>query len=323
MSSSSATPIFVIGSINTDMVVKSENLPAPGQTVLGGEFFMAAGGKGANQAVAAARLGVQVSMVGNLGEDMFGDQALAQLQKEGVECCYVYRDPEQASGVALINVDSAGENQIVVAPGANATLGAVQLEAALTAMPKGSLVLLQLEIPLALVSQAIDIASFRQCRVILDPAPALSAGEGLTDDILREAFLVTPNQSEAEVLTGIEVLDVESAKAAAEALLARGIQNVAVTLGSDGVLFADGDTGDTRLISAPAVAAVDTTAAGDCFNGALAAALARGLSLPEALPSACIAAAFSVTRPGAQDSLPMEMDLQSFSESIQDKPAKN
>ena len=297
------TPIYVIGSINTDMIVKADTLPSPGQTVMGGDFLMTAGGKGGNQAVAAARHGAQVSMVANLGEDIFGDEAISRLQAEAIDCTHVGRDANQPSGVALISVDESGENHIVVAPGANSTLSEQQVEAAFASIPADSIVLLQLEIPLATVSHAIALANEKSCHVILDPAPA----QALPEEILQGLYLLTPNETEAEILTGMAVHDPDSAIPAAARLLQEGVQNVAITLGSGGVLLAN-DQG-TESIAAPSVKALDTTAAGDCFNGSVAVGLASGSSLRDAMAFACRAASVSVTRMGAQDSMPYSHEI--------------
>lgn len=303
MKSATSTPITVIGSINTDMVVKAADLPKPGQTVIGGEFFMSAGGKGGNQAVAAARLGAAVAMVANVGTDMLGDAALQRLESEGVACHMINRDAQCASGVALISVDKRGENHIVVAPGANNELYSWHIDAAFDHIADGSLVLLQLEIPLDTVARAIAVAQTKHCRVILDPAPA----QALPESLLASVYLLTPNQSEAEILTGIEVVDEATASRAAAQLVGQGVENVALTMGNGGVLLAD--AGGCELIPAESVSAIDSTAAGDCFNGALASALASGESLAASAAFACRAAAIAVTRLGAQDAMPFEHEL--------------
>tara|TARA_B100000378_G_scaffold228417_1_gene192841 strand:- start:1376 stop:2293 length:918 start_codon:yes stop_codon:yes gene_type:complete len=297
------TPIYVIGSINTDMIVKADKLPRPGQTVMGGDFLMTAGGKGGNQAVAAARHGAAVSMMANLGQDIFGDQAISRLQAEGIDCTYVGRDASQPSGVALISVDESGENHIVVAPGANNTLTEQQVEAAFVSIPVASIVLLQLEIPLATVSHGIALANKKRCRVILDPAPA----QTLPEEMLQGLYLLTPNETEAEMLTGMSVNDPNSAERAASQLVQAGVQNVAITLGAEGVVLANHQ--GSELITAPQVRALDTTAAGDCFNGSVAVGLAGGTGLREAMTFACKAASISVTRMGAQDSMPYSHEI--------------
>ncbi len=295
--------ITVIGSINTDMVVKTSTLPVPGQTVIGDTFFMSAGGKGANQAVAAARMGGDVVMVGNLGLDIFGDSRIQSLLDEGIDCSFISRDRTEASGVALISVDEDGENQIVVAPGTNYTIEPASIDEAFNSVPADSIVLLQLEIPLSIIEQSIDLAKKKNCRVILDPAPA----KELPASIISETYLLTPNETEAEILTGVKIDGEESTLMAAQILLAKGAQNVAITLGVNGVYLASNDR--QQRIPAQDVKAIDTTAAGDCFNGSLAAALARDLSLTESVEFASRASAIAVTRLGAQDSIPYANEL--------------
>lgn len=295
--------ILVIGSSNTDMVVKSDKLPAPGETVLGGTFLMNPGGKGANQAVAAARLDGQVTFVAKVGNDVFGQQAVAGFQQEGINTTYILTDRDYPSGVALINVDANGENCIAVAPGSNAHLEPTETEAALQAAPPGTLALLQLEIPLNTVEYVVEQAAARGLRVILNPAPAQS----LPETIFPHLFLITPNETEAEILTGIYVTDVSTAERAAQKLHELGVANVIITLGSKGAYLHTDDGG--QLISVPRVTAVDSTAAGDCFNGALAVALAEEQSLVDAVAFACKAASISVTRMGAQASMPKRMEV--------------
>ena len=297
--------IYVVGSSNTDMVVKASKLPSPGETVLGGDFSIVAGGKGANQAVAAARLGGKVSLVANVGRDSFGDQTLTQLQQEKINCQFITQDSQRPSGVALISVDDQGENHIVVAPGANSGLEQRHIDRALAEAPNTALVLVQLEIAPATVTHTLAAAAKKGLRVILDPAPAPTAG--LPAEWLKNLYLITPNETEAQALTGITVSDASSAAQAATKLLQRGVKNVVITLGSGGALLANAQ--GTTLIDAPQVTAVDSTAAGDCFNGALAVALSTGQSLPESLAHACHCAAISVTRAGAQNSLPYSHEV--------------
>lgn len=295
--------IVVVGSSNTDMVVRSPHLPAPGETVLGGEFLMAAGGKGANQAVAAARLGGDVTLLARVGADVFGDRAIRAFEAEGIRTELVLRDPDAASGVALILVDAAGENLISVAPGANGSLSVEDVEAGRADLDDAAVLLVQLEVPLPSVRAAVEICAGGGGLVILDPAPACE----LDDELLSSVSILTPNESEAERLTGIPVDDRSSTHRAAGALRARGVETVLVTLGAAGayLLSADG----AELIPSPEVRAVDSTAAGDTFNGALARSLARGDDLRDAIELANRAAAFSVTRPGAQPSMPTPGDL--------------
>ncbi|GAB4039553.1 ribokinase [Spirosoma gilvum] len=290
--------ILVVGSSNTDMVVQTAKLPAPGETVLGGTFFMNPGGKGANQAVGAARLNGNVTFVAKVGADIFGEQAIAGFQQEGINTTYIQTDSDHPSGVALINVDAAGENCITVAPGANAHLLPDETNTALQSVGADALVLVQLEIPLDTVAYVVREATTRGLRVILNPAPAQS----LPDDLFPHLFLITPNETEAELLTGIRVTDIATAEQAAQRLHDLGVSNVVITLGSKGAYLSTGT--QSQLIATTPVKAVDTTAAGDCFNGALAVALAEGKSLPEAISFACKAASISVTRMGAQASMP-------------------
>lgn len=296
--------ILVIGSSNTDMVVKTHKLPAPGETVLGGTFLMNPGGKGANQAVGAARLGGQVTFVAKVGNDIFGQQAVNGFQQEGINTTYILTDDEHPSGVALINVDEAGENCIAVAPGSNAYLQPSDTDTAFQQTPTDSLVLLQLEIPLPTVEHVVRQAAVRNLRVILNPAPA----QKLPTDLFPNLFLITPNETEAELLTGIHVTDLATAEQAAQKFHEMGVPNVVITLGSKGAYLHTGTSG--QLITSPAVKAVDSTAAGDCFNGALTVALAEGKSLPDAVAFGCQAASISVTRMGAQASMPKRSELE-------------
>ncbi len=305
--------ICVVGSSNTDMVIKADKLPGPGETVIGGTFLMNPGGKGANQAVAAARLSNRsisltdkanpVLFVAKVGNDIFGRQALQQFQREKIDVSQIVTDPDDPSGVALINVDATGENCITVAPGANGKLHPAEVEPALNAASPDCIVLLQLEIPLPTVEYVIRRGHERGLRVILNPAPA----QTLSANVFPCLYLITPNESEAELLTGIRVIDLTTAKQAAEKLRELGVPNVVITLGSKGAYVqTDGYAG---LISAPPVTALDTTAAGDCFNGALAVAVSEGQNLPEAVAFACKAASISVTRMGAQASVPYRHEL--------------
>lgn len=298
--------ILVCGSSNTDMVVKSPALPGPGETILGGSFFMFPGGKGANQAVAAARLGGNVTFITRTGQDIFGAQAIEGFKKEGIDCRYIGTDPSAASGVALITVDTAGENCIVVAPGANATLTPAHVLEARDAIEKADIILIQLEIPLSTVTELLNYAAAANRRVILNPAPACE----LPDQLLENVSILTPNEREAQLLTGVPVTDTGSALKAAQILFARGIPTVIITLGRSGALVYDGR--EPALIPAPTVTAVDTTAAGDVFNGALAVALSEGMRMTDAVKFANHAAALSVTRLGAQTSAPSRQETESF-----------
>ena len=298
MNTSTKDQIIVVGSINTDMVIGANKLPKPGETLIGHKFFMNPGGKGANQAVAAARMGGEVAMIANLGVDVFGDSAIAKLKEEGVNCEGITRDPDRPSGVAIINVDDTGENQIVVAPGANATLDTDLVSTALDRIPPSSIVLLQLEIPIESVVKAVEVCQQKGCRIMLDPAPA----QVLPESVYKGTYLLTPNRNEAELLSGILISDRGSVTCAAEKLLMSGVTNVAITLGSQGVFFANAE--NKQFLEATSVSAVDTTAAGDCFNGAVAAKLSQGCSLVEGIKSGILASSICVTRHGAQDAMP-------------------
>ena len=296
--------ILVIGSANTDMVIKTNHFPLPGETVLGGRFIMNPGGKGANQAIAATRLGSQVTFITKLGNDIFGQQALQQFLKEGVNANYVVTDPDNPSGVALITVDEKGENTIVVAPGSNGTLNHEDVEKAEEAFKEAEIILLQLEIPLPTVVFAAELATRYQKKVILNPAPAAP----LPEELYPHLFMITPNRSEAEALSGVQIKDLASAEKAAEKIHQKGVRNVVITLGTQGALAYTGT--DAKLLPAPKVMAVDTTAAGDVFNGALAVGISEGMPLPAAVEFANQAAAISVTRMGAQASAPYRKELQ-------------
>jgi ribokinase len=295
--------ILVVGSSNTDMVIKTNHFPAPGETILGGHFLMNAGGKGANQAVAAARLGGKVTFVGKIGGDIFGKQAVQQLMDEGINVDFVAVDPENPSGVALITVDQKGENSIVVASGSNGTLLPEDFDKAHDELDESEFVLMQLEIPIPTVEHIAKAAVRKQKKVILNPAPAAE----LSGELLQNLYLITPNETEAEMLTGIKVTDEHSALQAANWLHEKGVEAVIITMGAAGAfLLADSKA---ELIKAPKVEAIDTTAAGDTFSGALAVALSEGKTIQESIAFANQAAAISVTRNGAQSSVPYRKEI--------------
>lgn len=294
--------IIVIGSSNTDMVVRSEQLPRPGESVVGRDFIMAGGGKGANQAVAVARMGHRVIFAAALGQDIFGDAAVESYRQLGIDTSYIVRK-DAPSGVALIMVDSVGQNSISVALGANNLLSAEDVMEVLEQIEAEDLVLLQLEVPMATVDAVVDIASAKGAKVVLNPAPAGVVSE----KTLSKLYLITPNQTEAQTLTGVEVADEQSAELAAKALIAKGVSRVVITMGSIGAYLYENGVGE--IIPARKVAAVDTTAAGDVYNGALCAALAEGQTLREALVFATKASAISVTRAGAQPSVPTREEV--------------
>ena len=295
--------IVVVGSINTDMVVRVPRLPGAGETVLGSDFRQLAGGKGANQAVAAARAGGMVAMVGCVGGDQRGRDAVEGLRGDGVEVSQIHRLSTAASGVALIVVDAGGQNSIAVAPGANARLTPAIVRQAEPLIAAAEVVLVQLEVPLDAVVETASIAAGHGVRVILDPAPA----QPLPDALWRHLALITPNVTEAAALTGREIRDQADARAVAGILLERGVESAIVTLGADGVLVATRQT--KTMIAGLAVEAVDTTAAGDTFAGALAARLAEGADLLDASRFANAAAAMAVTRMGAQSSVPTRDEI--------------
>ena len=295
--------ILVIGSSNTDMVIKSSRLPAPGETILGGDFLMNPGGKGANQAVAAARLGGSVNFITKVGIDIFGQAALEGLERHGINITYINKDENTPSGVALIMVDGQGENSISVALGANNTLSKSDLDNANKAFEKADYVLMQLEIPLEAIQYATQLAFINKAKVNLNPAPA----QNLPDDLVAKLYCITPNETEATLLTGIKVTDDASAHQAALALRAKGVSNVIITMGSKGAYILNDEL--ATLIPTEKVNAVDTTAAGDTFNGALVVGLSKGWGFLEAITFANKAAAYSVTKMGAQASTPTLEDL--------------
>lgn len=304
--------IVVIGSSNTDMVVKAPRLPAAGETVLGGEFMMNVGGKGANQAVAAARYGGRVSFVARVGDDMFGRQTLEAMRGDGIGTSYVTMDGEHSSGVALISVNAEGENSIVVASGANMALGRGDIDRAAGEIRAADVVLMQLEVPVSTVAYAAEMAAAAGVPVILNPAPAPT--EPLGAELLSRLEAITPNRSEAARISGIEVTDIGSARRAAEAIHAMGVRNVIITLGGEGSLVYDGV--HFEHVEAVRVEAVDTTAAGDTFNGVLACCMAEGRTLAEAARMAGVAAAISVTRMGAQSAAPTRAEVEAFIKEI-------
>ncbi len=296
--------IVVVGSSNTDMIVQADRLPLPGETVLGGDLAIAPGGKGANQAVAAARLGAAVTFIARVGQDMFGQEALRNFQREGLDIRYLVQDSQAPSGVALIVVGPGGQNIIAVAPGANQRLTPADVETARPAFVQARAVLLQLEIPIETVLAAAQAGRAAGATVILNPAPAPS--RPLPAALFEAVDILTPNETEAAALTGKQ-----EPEGAAAALLARGVDTVIVTLGAEGALVATGSD-PMQHIPGFRVKAVDATAAGDAFNGGLAVALAQREALDAAVRYAHAVAALSVTRLGAQPSLPTAAEVEAF-----------
>jgi len=298
--------ITVVGSSNMDLVVKSERIPVPGETIIGGDFIMAPGGKGANQAVAAAKVGGEVFFIAKLGDDIFGSKSLSNFQNEGVNTKYVAQTKEAPSGVAIIAVDQAGNNAIVVASGANNMLSPDDVKAAESDIASSGAVVTQLETPMKTVEFAAELANKLNVPFILDPAPAQPLSHGL----LSKIDVLTPNETEAQMLTGMEVTDQESAIAASKKLLETGVKAVILTMGVCGYILATSEK--IEIVPAKKVDAVDSTAAGDAFTGSLAAGLAKGQSLSEAAAFANNVAALSVTKMGAQPSMPTLQEVMDF-----------
>jgi len=304
----------VVGSLNMDLVVKATRMPLGGETVAGRDFQMIPGGKGANQAAAAARLGARVAMVGRVGGDAFGSPLIENLRRQGVDTGHVRIDDEAATGTAMIIVDDSGQNSIVVAPGANGRVNEQDVDRLEGMLGHAQVLLVQFEVPLETVQHAIQMAARHQVKVILNPAPARPA----PIELIAGADFVVPNEFEAGTLTGLETKDVPSAERAARKLLGYGPPVVIITLGEKGALMAT----DRGMVHVPArkVQAVDTTAAGDAFTGGLAFALVKGFPLDEAVRYASCAGTLAVTKFGAQTSLPSGEEVQAFYEGQDPEP---
>ncbi len=299
--------VIVLGSINIDLVATAPRLPLPGETLLGHDFFKASGGKGANQAVALARLGIPTQMVGRVGADSFGTELINSLQAAGVQTENIFIDEKVSSGVAIITVDDIGENQIIVIPGANGCVSQEDIERMSCLLPEAKALLLQFEIPISAVVEAAQAAREAGVTVILDPAPVQT---DVPDKLYPLVDIITPNEIEAGQLVGFPVDGEESAKKATAVLLQKGVKNAIVKLGAQGVVCATSD--ETFFVPAFPVQTVDTTAAGDAFNGGLAAALSQGLSLRQAIAWGAAAGALAATKPGAQPSLPDRLRFEAF-----------
>jgi len=298
--------IIVVGSSNTDMVVKTDRFPEPGETIIGGDFYMFPGGKGANQAVAAARAGGEVVFICCVGDDVFGQNALEGYRDEGIDVETAKIVKDAASGVALITVNADGENEIVVASGTNAKLSPIYVSEVMEEMDNDGMFLTQLETPIETIEYLARYSKLTDQPLIINPAPA----QELSDTILNGLFLITPNETEAKILTGILVDDDSSMEEAAKALLDMGVQNVIITLGSRGAFFMNHQ--EKFLVPSHKVKAIDTTAAGDVFNGVLTVCLSQDMGWQESIAYANKAAALSVTKMGAQGSAPYKEEINKF-----------
>ena len=298
--------IVVIGSLNMDMVVRTSRAPSAGETLFGQEFALSAGGKGANQAVSAARLGGKVTMIGRVGKDTFGSELLEIMRQEGINIEHISVSEKQATGVASIVLEEDGENRIIVVPGANIELTVEDIQALESVISQAKIVVMQLEMDLAMSEHAVAIAHKHGIPLILNPAPA----RALKDEMLSQVTYLTPNETEAGILSGITVDNLETAEKAARVLLQKGVQNVIMTLGSKGALIVNHE--GAKLVSGFKVKAIDTVAAGDSFNGAIAQQLTLGKTLEEAVSFANAVGALAVGKQGAIPSLPQLSEVEQF-----------
>lgn len=286
-----------------DLVVGSEHFPAPGETIFGGGFLMNPGGKGANQAVAAKRLGGNVCFISKLGNDLFGHELLELYRLENINTDFILKDLDNPTAVAIINIDAKGENNILVASGANASLSKYDIKQIKYCLNDCDILLIQLEIPIDTIKYAASLAKSKGVKIILNPAPA----QKLPDSLLSSLYIITPNKTEAELLSGMKITDMESVREVADNIAAKGVENVIITLGSDGVFVKEKD--EYYFIEAFKVKAIDTSVAGDTFSGGLCAALSGGFNLRQAVKFASRAASISVTRIGARASIPYRHEL--------------
>jgi len=296
--------ILVVGSLNMDLVVRVKEMPQPGETIFGRDFQMVPGGKGANQAIAAARSGAKVTMIGKVGAEDFGMRLIENLAVDNINTEHISFDDQAATGIAMISLDEGGQNSIIVASGANMQLAPEDVRDAWASLEDVDMVVMPLEIPLDCVAEAAKLAKRDGAKVLLNPAPAQS----LPEDLLANLDLLIPNETELEILSGMPVSDRASAEKAAQVLFETGVETIVVTLGADGALLLQ--DGRTTHIAAPEVDVVDTTAAGDSFIGGLAAALTKGKSIEDAVAYASCAGALAVTKFGAQPSIPMADDVE-------------
>jgi len=297
--------VLVLGSVNMDIVTVSR-FPEPGETITSDDFFTAPGGKGANQAVAAARLGADTRMIGRVGGDIFGADLLDSLSSSGVDVSHVLRDEEHSSGLAIINVDPSGQNWIIIVPGANGANGQREVETVRESLVGASALLMQFEIPMEVSLEAARLARARGVRVVLDPAPA----RPIPTEFYAYVDYLTPNETEAAAIVGFPVEDATSAQRAARELLGRGIGCIVIKMGSRGAFYATQDA--SEFLPAFQVEAVDTVAAGDAFNAGLAVALADSKELRDAVRWGMAAGAIAVTRPGAQQAMPTRHEVEEF-----------
>ncbi len=300
--------ILVVGSSNTDLIIRVPEIPRPGETLLGGTFYTFPGGKGANQAVAAARAGGDVVFIASVGDDAYGDEAVRGYIQDHIRTEHIKICRNVPSGIAMINVSERGENAITVAPGANARLTPGDLEDAREVFREAAYMLIQLEIPVETVARAVELCRESNTRVVLNPAPAME----IPMEILALTDIITPNETEAERLTGIMVKNETDAGEAADMLHGQGVGTVIITLGAKGAFLSDPSSGSRAMIPGFRVKAEDSTAAGDVFNGQLVVALSQGRSMEESIRLAHAAAAISVQKTGAQSSIPTREETDQF-----------